>query len=536
MHLNFSHDNSTDILEYVETLRHTVDLKLADQRRVQMGQFMTPAPVARFMASLFQNVGREVRLLDPGAGVGSLSVAFVDHVLRLSVLPSSILVHSYELENSMLTSLTASLKWAEQACAQRNVSFRSVVRSEDFILASTDLLAYQHSFFEDQAVRFTHCIMNPPYRKIKVNSVWRAQLQRIGIQTSNLYTGFLATAVKLLEPGGELVAIVPRSFCNGVYFRQFREFFLAEMSLKHLHVFDSRESVFKDNKVLQENIILYAVKGAPDDSVTITASLDPSLKDLTLRVATCEQVVNPKDPEQFINIATDEVGQMVVDRLRTFDSSLDDLGLSVKTGPVVDFRVKSDLRKEQAPDTVPLIYPNHFKNHRVVWPKSQGRKSNAIAVTTQSKPWLMPNDWYVLTKRFTSKEEKRRVVAAIYDPSLTPTSRVGFENHLNVFHNGGSGLKPALARGLAVFLNSTLIDLYFRQFSGHTQVNAADLRMLRYPDRCALVRLGQGIGQDVPLSKKSMHESTWRFFRCRLNIVHPIQSRCSKEFKKRLQS
>ena len=48
-----------------------------------------------------------------------------------------------------------------------------------------------------------------------------------------------------------------------------------------------------------------------------------------------------------------------------------------------------------------------------------------------------------------------------------------------------------LAKGLAMFLNSTLVDVYFRQFNGHTQVNATDLRSLRYPTRHQLERLGR---------------------------------------------
>ena len=53
-------------------------------------------------------------------------------------------------------------------------------------------------------------------------------------------------------------------------------------------------------------------------------------------------------------------------------------------------------------------------------------------------------------------------------------------------------------KGLAVYLNSTLVDLYFRQFSGHTQVNATDLRMLRYPDLESLTLLGQQVNGSFP--------------------------------------
>jgi adenine-specific DNA-methyltransferase len=55
-----------------------------------------------------------------------------------------------------------------------------------------------------------------------------------------------------------------------------------------------------------------------------------------------------------------------------------------------------------------------------------------------------------------------------------------------------------VAKGLTAFLNSTLVDSYFRQFSGHTQVNATDLRSLRYPTKEKLVALGRRVGKHLP--------------------------------------
>jgi adenine-specific DNA-methyltransferase len=100
--------------------------------------------------------------------------------------------------------------------------------------------------------------------------------------------------------------------------------------------------------------------------------------------------------------------------------------------------------------------------------------------------------------RFSTKEHTRRVVAAVYDPQRIPAEQVGFENHTNFFHVDGQGLRMNLATGLATFLNSTLVDLYFRQFSGHTQVNATDLRNFKYPRRSQLEQLGLRIGQMFP--------------------------------------
>ncbi|MGA7368270.1 MAG: hypothetical protein WBX01_04015 [Nitrososphaeraceae archaeon] len=51
-----------------------------------------------------------------------------------------------------------------------------------------------------------------------------------------------------------------------------------------------------------------------------------------------------------------------------------------------------------------------------------------------------------------------------------------------------------MAKGLAVFLSSTMVDLFFRQFNGHTQVNANDLQNLRYPNVQELKSMGRRIG------------------------------------------
>ncbi len=56
----------------------------------------------------------------------------------------------------------------------------------------------------------------------------------------------------------------------------------------------------------------------------------------------------------------------------------------------------------------------------------------------------------------------------------------------------------AAAKGLSVFLNSTLVDAFFRQFNGHTQVNAGDLRSLNYPTCAQLAGLGGKIGEIYP--------------------------------------
>jgi adenine-specific DNA-methyltransferase len=111
---------------------------------------------------------------------------------------------------------------------------------------------------------------------------------------------------------------------------------------------------------------------------------------------------------------------------------------------------------------------------------------------------MVPAGVYVLVGRFSAKEERRRIVAAVFDHKLVPCEVVGFENHLNYFHERGAPLDQTLAWGLSAFLNCSPLDIYFRQFNGHTQVNATDLRSLRYPRRNALIALGRRVQGSLP--------------------------------------
>jgi adenine-specific DNA-methyltransferase len=271
------------------------------------------------------------------------------------------------------------------------------------------------------------------------------------------------------------------------------------MSPKRIHIFESRKKAFGDDDVLQENIIYHAVRGLQKPkSITISTSdgLDFD-KARTLSVP-YSRVVHPGDRDMFIHLGIDDADTSPAERIKCFTSSLNKLGLSVSTGRVVDFRAREHLRQIPEQETVPLIYPCHFLNGFIKWPVESGKKANAIAASSRTSDLLVEAAFYVLTKRFSSKEQQRRVMAAIYDPTRIDARLVGFENHLNYFHKQGSGLPADLAKGLALYLNSTIVDQYFRLFSGHTQINATDLRKMPYPTHEQLVRLGAHLNERMP--------------------------------------
>jgi len=486
---------SVMLVDSVDFFRLDANRKLDPEKRVDFGQFLTPPATARLMASMFEGRQDELTLLDAGAGVGSLTAAFVDEVCNRRNKPKSIYATAYEIDPTLCEYLLSTLKQCKQTCESCDVAFDCEVIQGDFIAQGANSLCNE---MFSPVRRYNCAIMNPPYRKINSDSPERLALRAVGVETSNLYTGFLFILLRLLEQEGELVAITPRSFCNGLYFKPFREIFLETLALRRIHVFESRQVAFKEDEVLQENVIFQGVKGvAKSDRVTISSSTGPEDDLMTVREVPFSKVVKPEDPELYIHIVPDELGASVADHISELHCSLSALGIEVSTGRVVDFRATEFLRDYPTAETLPLIYPRNFEHGYIKWPKP-GNKPQALAVLPGVDDLLVPQGTYVLVKRFSSKEEKRRVVAAVYDPTRIKSERVGFENHINFFHRNGNGLNSAVARGLAAFLNSTLVDLYFRQFSGHTQVNATDLRNFRYPRWSELEELGSRIGDQFP--------------------------------------
>lgn len=462
--------------------------------RSKLGQFMTPASVARFMASLFGDLPEEIHLLDPGAGVGSLTAAFVQEACSRRSKPRSINVTAYELDPVLAAHLEATLGECALDCQRAGITFSARIARDNYIIQSAEPLLRAA-----ERVEFNCAVMNPPYAKINLGSAERRALTSLGIETSNLYAAFVALAVQQLVAEGQLVAITPRSFCNGTYFEPFRRLILRSSALQRFHLYESRRHAFQDDDVLQENVVFKLTRGlAQPETVQISSSLGTDTDNVMSRSVPFEEVVHPQDRHAYIRLVTSDEDSNLAQRVQALPETLKTLGLKVSTGRVVDFRARAALRQDPEPGAVPLIYPAHFKDGFVVWPRLGGKKANALAHNEATADLTVPAGFYVLTKRFTSKEERRRIVAAIYDPGRFSAEQVGFENHLNYFHKDGAGLSRLVAKGLTLFLNSTAVDQYFRLFSGHTQVNATDLRNLHYPTLNQLEDLGLSLGEELP--------------------------------------
>jgi adenine-specific DNA-methyltransferase len=267
-----------------------------------LGQVFTPVPVAQRIASQVSLRTAEcLTVLDPGAGIGSLCAALVDRVIRERGCPS-LDITAIEIDSTLTDALRATLEDCRQTAADHGVGLTYSLLCDDFIAWASEHTDPGMELFNSQQ-RFDIVIQNPPYGKSGRNSRERQLLSHLRTDIPNLYAAFVLLGARLLATGGQMVAIIPRSFTNGRYFRSFRRDLLAAAGIDRIAAFHERGALFADSAVLQETVILTVTRDIHPSTVKIETSRgysDPAIE----RLVPYADVVKPNDPEMFVHITT----------------------------------------------------------------------------------------------------------------------------------------------------------------------------------------------------------------------------------------
>lgn len=489
--------SSEDLVDWVRQREQTHEARTTAESRKQLGQVFTPPAVCRYMASLWPDFPREFRLLDPGAGVGGLTAAVCERYLSLPA-PRLLEVCCYENDSDAAGLLEETLKRCQRALRLAGHTLRFEIRNDDFVLAHVDLFSDTRSLFStnDEPTLFDGVITNPPYFKLNKDSPQARMMDRVVHGQPNIYALFLAVAARLLRDSGQLVAITPRSFCNGLYFRGFRRWFFDRMRLAHVHAFQSRTATFQEANILQESVITRFIKtDVAPASVIITRThgrdFSGSLDEQTLPYT---QVVDDRDSDMLIRIPETSQDSAAVSVVESWPQRFEETGLRISTGPVVMFRVGPFLLDEpDGESSVPLLSAHNVKAFRTNWPVPKKKWPTAFVDSPASQKHLLRPRNYVLLKRFSAKEERRRLTAGCLAADAFPAPRIALENHLNYIYHAQRELTTHEMFGIAAVFNSALFDRYFRTISGNTQVNATEIRQLPFPDLKTLGRLGARI-------------------------------------------
>ena len=135
------------------TRRHSIDANAVSKQR-QLGQIFTPAPTARFMATLFSSVTSYCHLLDAGAGLGALSEAFLEECVSRELNLDAIQLNAFDLDEELHPHLHRLLNDYTD-----NVPLM-------FDIIGGDFIAWAVNRIQTGQCDFTHAILNPPYQKI----------------------------------------------------------------------------------------------------------------------------------------------------------------------------------------------------------------------------------------------------------------------------------------------------------------------------------------------------------------------------------
>lgn len=462
----------------------------ADGRKAR-GQFFTPWSVAAYMAGLLRLPGGSIRLLDPGAGAGALTVAVCQRLLRER--PTAHLhADLFETDEDVLPHLGRSLSACQEALAASGGRMTFTVHSSDFV----DTMAPAPGrLFSDEIEPYDAVIANPPYFKINKASPYAAALPEIIHGQPNIYAIFLAIAAARLREGGSMVAITPRSFCNGLYFRAFRRWLLDRVHIERVHLFRSRTDTFREASVLQESVITAVTRThQPATSTVVSRSENRELTSLHEQELPADRVVSRHDPDRVIFLPETDEDAEIVKYAQAWQQPFEGVGLRISTGPVVMFRAKEFLLDE-GDQGVPLLSAHNVRRFKTHWPVSKAKWPLAFADEAASQKHLVPSRNYVLLKRFSSKEERRRLTAGCLLRREQQHERLAIENHLNYIYHAERELTEEETLGVAAIFNSVFYDRYFRTLSGNTQVNATEVRTLHFPPLETVSRIGQRIKQ-----------------------------------------
>jgi len=492
------------LVEYAERLSALYSDGLKPKDMKPMGQFFTPRQVSIFMAELFDIKQDKINLLDPGTGTGVLSAAFCEKLLSRKK-PISLVIDTFETDPKIIPFLKRVLQECKKDLEKKGSKFEFNVLAKDFILTNEPYLSGP-GLFERGENFYDFVISNPPYYKVGTESPYSRMMAEFICGQPNIYAFFMTMAASMLADKGEMVFITPRSFCSGLYYKNFRKWFLRKVRITRIHIFESRKDIFDKDGVLQENVIIKASKNGREGIVTITTSKDKDLNVLGKIEVDYSNIISRKNSESFIRIPTSELDVRILHIIDEWPWTLGKLGMEISTGPVVDFRAKEHLRQDLTKGSVPLLWMHNMQSMRVVWPSKKNKKPAAIASTEKTSPLLLPVKNYVLLKRFTSKEQRRRLDSAVLKQSEFPHESVGIENHVNYIHKPNGSLSVGEAFGIAALLNTGLIDNYFRSLNGHTQVNATEIRNVPLPDLSVIKKIGEIVSKakDLPANLDEM--------------------------------
>lgn len=516
---NSSQNNAQELpSHFADRMGTLYAARVSQEHKKQNGQFFTHLEIASYMASLSNFKGHSIRILDPGCGLAVLSCALIEFLVDINRNLKKVELVAFETDQELIPLTKQVLNYLQNWGVNQAVEIETTLREEDFILYNSDCLNESGNLFSTINDPFDIVISNPPYFKLSINDKRSIAAKIVVNGHPNIYAIFMALSAKMLKNNGELIFITPRSYAAGGYFKVFRGFFFSLIQIEKVHLFVSRKDTFNRDKVLQETVIIKGVKqNNPSANGSVIISSSSGIKDLStprIREFSRKDIIDHRTNEKILYLPTSDYEEEILEVFRSWQGNLSKYNIKISTGPVVAFRAKDLIEEEnkfviaghEKPYSLyaPLFWMHNVKQMMLEWPVSKKDKGQYIQVTEKSKSLLILNKNYVFLRRFSSKDDKNRLIAAPYFCNSIMSDYIGVENKVNYIYRVNGHLDRNEVVGLCALLNSTLFDSYFRIFNGNVNVSATELREMPLPP----VNTIKEIGNTIILSNNYSVENT----------------------------
>lgn len=480
--------------EYADRLGIYYTQQVTTRHKKDNGQFFTPTRIARLMASYCGLTNKKIKILDPGCGTAILTCALIEHLVETKNEIEIIDLIAYETDPDLISFSQKTLTYLKKWLLTKGVRFQYLLHIHDFILDNAKAL--KKNYNEE---RFDIIISNPPYFKLAKDDEKTIAAKELVSGQPNIYSIFMGIAAKLLSENGELIFITPRSFASGNYFKAFRELFFNTVQIEKIHLFNSRKDTFNRDSVLQETVVIKAIREPIDPNKNVVISSSIGIKDIfepTIKYFNSSELIDLNSKEKILHLPTSDKEENILNLVSTWENVLTDFDIKISTGPVVSFRALDFIQNNYENGTVflaPLFWLHNVNKMILEWPKQLKGKGQFIRIENGSKSLLIPNKNYILLRRFSTKDDNSRLIAAPYFCNYVKSDFIGVENKVNYIYRKDGHLDRNEAVGLCAILNSELFDTYFQIFNGNVNVSATELREMRFPPLNNIKEIGNKI-------------------------------------------
>ncbi|MBI2497942.1 MAG: Eco57I restriction-modification methylase domain-containing protein [Opitutae bacterium] len=458
---------------------------LPSDYRSRHGIYYTPPALVKRLLDLLEDQGVDwarARVLDPACGGAAFAAYLAQRILTANnhLRPEERLRDlAMRLKGFDLDPFAAWLSavLVDVICLPL---IRDADRRVDGIILQGDMLEQK----PEELGAFDLIIGNPPYGRTTLLPPQRERFARSLYGHANLYGVFTDLAITLTRPGGLIAFVTPTSFLGGQYFKNLRLVLEKQTRLQHISFIADRSDVF--SSVLQETMLAVFRRARPSRIRTRHASRArveqvwierankvavESLAKVRLMGEAGTPWLLPRSHEQV----------SLVRQLGVMPARLADYGYQVATGQLVWNRHKDQFRDQIGGKSYPVLWAESVMSDGSFVFRAESRNHRPYLRVYADQEYLLNFEPCVLVQRTTSKEQARRLIAAIV-PNEFITAQPGYivENHLNRVMAVMPRAVPLWV--VAALLNSRPVDQAFRCISGSVAVSAYELESLPLPE------------------------------------------------------